>query len=299
MHYLQRSGLQLNFAKSFDLLEFHQPRTALTKTRFKLTHAALAVVILGIHVEFSAPVFLQADCSRGRRALLLSLPSVLIAGHSGQASGFENRVGPSISQFRQKRSLFQSDEGKVAKIMISGGGSYSGPPSLDGCEPKAVNCLSSQATRFSGAKLKPWVYQNKSSVAEAMAELRSVVDAYPPGQNNVDGGGFQVAIAEPEYLWVEYESQRFGYIDDVEFLFDPTFTKQKGIESAVSGRVFVRSASRVGEADFGVNAVRLARLASDLKAKGNWEIQPSTAETYSKYWETNCKLPGTVLPDCR
>jgi uncharacterized protein (DUF1499 family) len=37
--------------------------------------------------------------------------------------------------------------------------------------------------------------------------------------------------------------------------------------------VSVRSSSRVGDSDFGVNAKRLAYLAEGLKAKG-WDITP-------------------------
>ena len=67
------------------------------------------------------------------------------------------------------------------------------------------------------------------------------------GQNGIDGGGFQViaqrASTEGAYLYVQFESLRKGYIDDMEF-------------AVQDGRVNVRTSSRLGYLDLGVNAKR-------------------------------------------
>ena len=56
---------------------------------------------------------------------------------------------------------------------------------------------------------------------------------------------------QPFYVHAEFRSFLFRFVDDVEFLFLPE-----------PGRVQVRSASRVGDHDMGVNATRVERLRS-------------------------------------
>ena len=47
---------------------------------------------------------------------------------------------------------------------------------------------------------------------------------YPPGQQEIDGGGFEIKKMDLEkgYIYVQFESLKRGYIDDVEFLVKPT-----------------------------------------------------------------------------
>lgn len=160
--------------------------------------------------------------------------------------------------------------------------------------PSNKSCFSPQAPKRRGY-LAPWSFSGKASGASAMAEVREAVDAYPPGQRGVDGGGFEVKEADMAkgYLYVQFESLRYGYIDDVEFVLEAP--KAAG----GAGRVLVRSASRMGAADFGVNALRLNRLAADLRKRGGWDAPDITRETHPEYWEANCKLPGVgSLPEC-
>ncbi len=58
-------------------------------------------------------------------------------------------------------------------------------------------------------------------------------------------------IAEDDgvYLRVEFRSPLFGFVDDVEFLFDDALK-----------RIEFRSASRVGYYDFGANRARMERI---------------------------------------
>lgn len=58
---------------------------------------------------------------------------------------------------------------------------------------------------------------------------------------------------EGNYLHAEFTSRLMGFVDDVEFLFDP-----------VQGLTHVRSASRVGYSDFGVNRDRIEALRAAL-----------------------------------
>ena len=57
------------------------------------------------------------------------------------------------------------------------------------------------------------------------------------------------------YLGVEFTSQLMGFVDDVEFYFD---TDGKSIQ--------VRSASRFGESDLGVNRQRIEQIRSKVSS---------------------------------
>ena len=51
----------------------------------------------------------------------------------------------------------------------------------------------------------------------ALAELLDALKSYSPGQLGIDGGGFKVVRSTPTYVYVEFESLRYGFVDDVEF----------------------------------------------------------------------------------
>ncbi|CAL1157285.1 unnamed protein product [Cladocopium goreaui] len=140
----------------------------------------------------------------------------------------------------------------------------------------APNCFSS--TSSDEHYLKPWSYPSGGK-AQAMADLEKVIKLYPPGQQDVDGGGFQIQnLDEKGYVYVQFESLKRGYIDDVEFLVKPT--------NGDSGEVLVRSASRLGYLDLGVNAKRLNWLSQKLRDLG-WTAPKITAELFPRYVSEN------------
>merc|ERR1712108_18921 len=104
---------------------------------------------------------------------------------------------------------------------------------------------------------------------------------YPPGQRGIDGGGFEVQRFDSGagYLYAQFESLKKGYIDDVEFV-----VRGDGDGSA-AGEVRVRSASRVGYLDFGVNAKRLNKIAEDLVAlaPARWTAPKISADAFPRY----------------
>ena len=79
-----------------------------------------------------------------------------------------------------------------------------------------------------------------------LARLRAIVESIP---------GAQVVKVEPDYLYATFTSVVFKFVDDVEFWFDPA--------NAV---VQVRSASRVGRSDKGVNRARIEAIRERLAA---------------------------------
>ncbi|HYF57404.1 MAG TPA: DUF1499 domain-containing protein [Burkholderiaceae bacterium] len=80
--------------------------------------------------------------------------------------------------------------------------------------------------------------------AGAFARLRAVVASTP---------GARIVEERPGYLYAEYESTWLKFVDDVEFLLD-----------APDRVVHVRSASRFGRKDFGVNRARIEAIRARL-----------------------------------
>ena len=67
----------------------------------------------------------------------------------------------------------------------------------------------------------------------------------------------KIIVAQKNYIRVEFISNVFRFVDDVEFYFPET--KEKEII------IHIRSASRIGHSDFGVNRKRIEQIRSKLK----------------------------------
>ena len=113
------------------------------------------------------------------------------------------------------------------------------------CKP-TPNCVSSFADRASdpGHYVEPLRF--KGDPDAAFVKLKAVVR----GSERVT-----VVRDEPPYLYAEFKTKLMGFVDDVEFLLDPA---AKAID--------VRSASRLGRRDFGVNRERIESLRSGFAA---------------------------------
>ena len=68
--------------------------------------------------------------------------------------------------------------------------------------------------------------------------------------------GARVVKSEPGYLYAQFTTQLMKYVDDVEFWFDPA-----------ANAIQVRSASRVGRGDMGVNRKRIEAVRAALEAR--------------------------------
>lgn len=67
--------------------------------------------------------------------------------------------------------------------------------------------------------------------------------------------GAKVVKSDPGYLHVQFETRWMKFVDDTEFWFDPR-----------AGVIHVRSASRLGRKDFGVNRARVEAIRARLEA---------------------------------
>ena len=107
--------------------------------------------------------------------------------------------------------------------------------------PDSPNCVSSQSTDKKH-QVEPISYQG--TPAEAFAVLKSAIQSMKRAK---------IVEEKDDYLHAEFRSAVFGFVDDVEFLLDE--------ESNV---IHVRSASRTGYSDFGVNRKRVETIRSKL-----------------------------------
>ncbi|NJK54842.1 MAG: DUF1499 domain-containing protein [Pleurocapsa sp. SU_5_0] len=78
----------------------------------------------------------------------------------------------------------------------------------------------------------------------SIAEIKKVV---------AEMEGTTIVEEKDNYLYAEFKSKLMGYVDDVEFYLDNANTVQ------------VRSASRLGKSDLGVNRKRVEEIRSKLK----------------------------------
>ncbi len=110
------------------------------------------------------------------------------------------------------------------------------PPRAD-----AWNTVSSQAALHPHTEyhaIAPLTYQGDGKAA--FAKLTSIVRAKK---------GVNVITAEPGYLYAEFQTKWLKFVDDVEFMLDEP-----------AGVIHMRSASRLGRKDFGVNRMRLEAI---------------------------------------
>jgi uncharacterized protein (DUF1499 family) len=102
---------------------------------------------------------------------------------------------------------------------------------------RSPNCVSSQADPSDSEHyIAPIAF--KGPAAEAMAAVHRAVESMPRTR---------VISSGSSYVYAEFRTRLMRYVDDVEFHFD--------------GKVIhVRSASRLGRRDFGVNRARVEQL---------------------------------------
>lgn len=103
---------------------------------------------------------------------------------------------------------------------------------------RSPNCVSSQADPADAEhSIAPIACRG-----DAIAAVRKAVEAMPRST---------VVTQKENYLYAEFRSRLLGYVDDVEFHYDEK-----------AGVIHVRSASRLGRRDFGVNRKRIEDIRS-------------------------------------
>ena len=105
--------------------------------------------------------------------------------------------------------------------------------------PGTPNCVNSQSSDPK-SKIEPLP-------PVAIADLRKVIESMERTT---------IIEATDNYLYAEFKSQLMGYVDDVEFYLDPR-----------DNVIHVRSASRLGQSDLGVNRKRIEEIRAKLKSR--------------------------------
>jgi len=103
--------------------------------------------------------------------------------------------------------------------------------------PETPNCVSTQASNEK-KRMLPLTYNG--SMQDAMMNLVRVINSLPRTE---------IIAQTSDYLYVEFRSFFWRFVDDVEFSFDHD---EKTIQ--------FRSASRLGRNDFGVNRRRMRKI---------------------------------------
>lgn len=108
------------------------------------------------------------------------------------------------------------------------------------------NCVSSQTDPKDGGH-----YIAPLAIAGPAPAAWSALIAVLRGEQRV-----LIVADKPGYLHAEFTSRLMGYVDDVEFLLDEK-----------AALIQVRSASRLGSSDFGVNRKRVEAIRAALAAR--------------------------------
>ena len=111
--------------------------------------------------------------------------------------------------------------------------------------PTSPNCVSSQAQDTTHA-IAPLAY--KGTAEAALKAVAEIVRATPRTR---------IISQTNDYLYAEYETALMGYVDDVEFWLPPD-----------AKFIHVRSASRLGHSDLGLNRKRIEDIRQRLAADG-------------------------------
>ncbi len=110
--------------------------------------------------------------------------------------------------------------------------------------PTTPNCVSSQAPASDVEHaIAPIDFGGKASAT--MADLKLILKNTPRTNIITEGNN---------YIYAEFASKLMGFVDDVEFYLDD-----------ISKTIQVRSASRLGESDLGVNRQRIEGIRTQLQ----------------------------------
>jgi hypothetical protein len=181
---------------------------------------------------------------------------VIVTATFAVGHGFSHIPQPAMS----RREALSNALASVAVVSLPGAAN-----AIKACPPGSNNCLR-----------QTWTPPSSASAADAVAQLREALSAYPiEGQEDgkVDGGGYTVVSdtlgsdASSGSIAVEYRSSGKGTFARI-FNGGKPFVDDLVIEASGSGAFDFRSASRVGDSDFGVNGKRLSYIGGLLTGKG-------------------------------
>jgi uncharacterized protein (DUF1499 family) len=186
--------------------------------------------------------------------------------------------------------IYQPSDLGIGTRVDNNGNEYIG---LKSCS-YAPNCFSSSIPLNDDPDhtIPLWIYPSNQTITTAFTDLYAILQKYPPGQNTIDGGGFDIKKYDPikGYIYVQFESLKNGYIDDFEAAAVMSTLSQDNNNdngtNQIKNAIQVRSSSRVGYLDYGVNGKRLNYIANELRNIG-WYAPIIDRTTHSRYYIEN------------
>lgn len=115
--------------------------------------------------------------------------------------------------------------------------------------PTTPNCVNSQAK---GQKNYIEPIRIVGNASEAKSHILKTLSGWSRSQ---------IMVADDHYIRAEFTSRVFRFVDDVEFYYPDTKSKETIMH--------VRSASRAGILDFGVNRRRIEKIRREINAINN------------------------------
>ena len=132
-------------------------------------------------------------------------------------------------------------QGKPAVDLGVNGGRLKRPSSTP-------NSVTSQADLFADHPMRDYArvapLAGSGGAQASIARLRAVIERWP---------GATVVEQRDDYLYARFETKLLRFVDDAEFWYDPA-----------AQVIQVRSASRLGRKDFGVNRARIEAIREKL-----------------------------------
>lgn len=171
------------------------------------------------------------------RSVLMSVLMLLLTLGSEPLNAQPLSTQPSSNQSSGGSSLFSFAGKRPENLGVK-------DEKLAAC-PSSPNCVSSQAaTTDAEHSIAAFSYQ--SEPLAAIATLKSVIQSMPRTK---------LVTEDSNYLYAEFATALMGFVDDVEFYLDDA-----------NRVIHVRSASRLGQSDLGVNRKRIEEIRGAFSA---------------------------------
>ena len=137
------------------------------------------------------------------------------------ANAFDNRIDSKYSDAASRLEIDKPSDLGHQERRKGQSTSYVGLQSC-GTSP---NCWCSSApfennpARYIPAWTAP-TNTKQSNIRNPIEDVKTIMDTYKVGQNNIDGGGYKIIdysnTKEEQYIYIQFQSYKAGYIDDFE-----------------------------------------------------------------------------------
>ncbi|GMH96888.1 hypothetical protein TrVE_jg7606 [Triparma verrucosa] len=229
-------------------------------------HFLVLFGLCSVSILFNVCSSFSLNAISRRDAIAAAGTFIVFPGNVKPAEAFDNSMDRTKFKDRPKRKGPQPTDLGIQFRGDLGDG-------LKGCGAGA-NCFSSTGDpELDGYYLIANLFVPPSTSTSPMKDVADAIEKYEVGHDNIDAGGFKIIKKDEGYVYAQFESLKNGYIDDVEF-------------AVKDGEVLVRSSSRLGYLDYGVNAKRLNWIGKSLKEKG-WKVKEINRSTHRDYFEQN------------